>query len=212
MLIASRSGMAVRKQSYDSKVKYLESTGTQWIDTGVRFDSDIGFDIRFRPMKISNGHDFPMVIGIEDQNYEYYCGIWLDANLYTEVYYNNAEMNDSILYQGDVADTLDFHSSINFLGSGLLKMSPNTDGIEQTEIEIGPKNVNIGLFSSNTINGPMDFSSVRIYECKISRKNSVILDLIPVRIGTTGYMYDRISEQTLETLGTGNLILGQDIR
>lgn len=35
------------------------------------------------------------------------------------------------------------------------------------------------------------------------------MDLIPVRIGTTGYMYDKISGQLLA--GTGEFILGQDI-
>lgn len=38
------------------KVEYVESNFTQFIDTGVKFDSDVGFDIRYRPMQtISEG-------------------------------------------------------------------------------------------------------------------------------------------------------------
>jgi hypothetical protein len=36
------------------------------------------------------------------------------------------------------------------------------------------------------------------------------MDLIPVRIGNVGYMYDKVSGQLFENQGTGNFILGPD--
>lgn len=56
-------------------------------------------------------------------------------------------------------------------------------------------------------------SNSRIYHFQVRtiRGNTKIIDLIPVRIGTTGYMYDRVSEQFFGNAGTGEFILGPDV-
>lgn len=53
-------------------------------------------------------------------------------------------------------------------------------------------------------------STGRLFGVKI-HDNSISADLIPVRVGTTGYMYDKISGQLLGNAGTGEFILGPDI-
>lgn len=45
---------------------------------------------------------------------------------------------------------------------------------------------------------------------KIIRNNVPILDFIPVRVGTTGYMYDRVSGQLFGNDGSGDFVLGND--
>lgn len=51
-----------------------------------------------------------------------------------------------------------------------------------------------------------------IYSFKISDENNVAkLNLIPVRVGQVGYMYDKVSGQLFGNTGTGNFILGNDI-
>lgn len=42
--------------------------------------------------------------------------------------------------------------------------------------------------------------------------NGHSFDIIPVRIGKTGYMFDRISGRYYTNQGTGDFILGQDIQ
>jgi hypothetical protein len=41
--------------------------------------------------------------------------------------------------------------------------------------------------------------------------DSIVLDLIPVRVGTIGYMYDSVSGTLFGNAGTGDFILGPDI-
>ena len=48
--------------------------------------------------------------------------------------------------------------------------------------------------------------SYRAYEVDIT-----ILDLIPVRVGTVGYMYDRVSGELFGNAGTGAFVIGPDI-
>lgn len=51
----------------------------------------------------------------------------------------------------------------------------------------------------------------RIYACKIYRSGTLLLDLIPVRIGTVGQMYDRVSGAFFTNAGTGAYTYGNDI-
>ena len=52
---------------------------------------------------------------------------------------------------------------------------------------------------------------LRIYSVQFIDNDEVILDLIPVRVGQVGYMYDKVSGQLFGNSGTGNFILGNDI-
>jgi hypothetical protein len=40
----------------------------------------------------------------------------------------------------------------------------------------------------------------------------MLRDFIPVRKGTTGYMYDKVSGQLFGNSGSGNFILGPDFK
>lgn len=51
----------------------------------------------------------------------------------------------------------------------------------------------------------------RLRYFRIKRGGSTVMDLQPVRIGTVGYLYDRISGNLLGNAGSGNFILGPDI-
>ena len=51
----------------------------------------------------------------------------------------------------------------------------------------------------------------KLYSFRIEDDNNInIIDLIPVRVGTTGYMYDRVSGQLFGNDGTGDFIVGPD--
>lgn len=49
------------------------------------------------------------------------------------------------------------------------------------------------------------------YAFTISSGGVVTHELIPVRLGNTGYMYDRITNKRFGNAGTGDFVLGQDV-
>ena len=53
-------------------------------------------------------------------------------------------------------------------------------------------------------------SGTRIYSFELSLGSETILDFIPVRKGTFGYMYDRVSGQFFGNEGTGYFVIGPD--
>lgn len=53
--------------------------------------------------------------------------------------------------------------------------------------------------------------AARLYSFYIKINNTKVYDLIPVRKGNIGYLYDKISGKLFANSGTGNFILGPDI-
>lgn len=51
----------------------------------------------------------------------------------------------------------------------------------------------------------------RIYAAKIYESGSLKIDFIPVRVGTTAYMYDTVSKTLFGNAGTGNYSYGNDV-
>ena len=49
-----------------------------------------------------------------------------------------------------------------------------------------------------------------IYACQIYEGDTLVRDFIPVRKGTTGYMYDKVSGNLFGNSGTGDFVLGND--
>ena len=50
-----------------------------------------------------------------------------------------------------------------------------------------------------------------VYSCQFYDGNSIICDLVPVRVEQVGYMYDRVSGELFGNAGTGDFVLGPDI-
>ena len=69
---------------------------------------------------------------------------------------------------------------------------------------------NIRLFGSAGVVASYSKWSGKINYVKITQGDALVMDLIPVRIGQVGYMYDKISRQLLANAGTGDFILGAD--
>lgn len=40
---------------------------------------------------------------------------------------------------------------------------------------------------------------------------TLVRDFVPCRIGTTGYLYDRVSQTLFGNIGTGDFVLGPDV-
>ena len=69
---------------------------------------------------------------------------------------------------------------------------------------------NIAIFARN-LDSPSWYSIyMRCYYFKAWKNGSLVCDLIPCRIGQTGYMYDKVSGAMIGAYGGGSFILGPD--
>lgn len=50
----------------------------------------------------------------------------------------------------------------------------------------------------------------KVYSFKIWQNGTLVRDYIPVRKGTVGYLYDRVTHKLFGNAGTGDFVIGPD--
>ena len=211
----SQGGGDVERPPYDAEVEYLENSGTQYIDTGVVQKSvDFELELTFQWVGYTPSY-FPTFVGyimnsnIPRCSFNSYTGKWMFGT--------NATRITTI-----VSDANEHHIKIVCNSSDKVEHL-FFDGVEVLSGTVG----NISYLSSNTLpfflfarNGNGTAGNKAISRIKSFRYNeytdsshtntTLQSDFIPVRVGTTGYMYDRVSGQLFGNDGTGDFIVGPD--
>jgi hypothetical protein len=192
---------------YDAQVEYIESTGTQWIDTDIIPTATMYSQIKFNHLindgKVIYGFicdDDSHSRGYIDYRYMHYANnTYFDIHGVTDngqrCQANNSSQTNAIL-----EIELGNHYIKNIATNTILAIT-NT----MAEADIPHKE------SIKLNNGNNDLTNCRWYYIKIYDNNNLILDLIPVRRGAIGMMYDRVSGKVFKNNGTGNFVLGNDI-
>lgn len=182
---------------YDAEVEYLSSTSdaTQYIDTGVVPDLNTGIQI---------------VVYRYNTADTYMCGLrdttgntrWCIGN---PGYYGYGDYNGI----RSVPTYIQAIYNLNYLNDGTFNTPGYGSAATLPTLSFTPAN-NIRLFGSAGMSASYSKWYGRIYEVKITQGNILAMHLIPVRVGTTGYMYDKVSKQMFGNAGTGDFVLGPD--
>ena len=185
---------------YDAEIEYLESTGTQYIQLPLSVYKSSYFEVSgyFIPR---NGTTFYGVMGANP--YEQFSCEWYSSTngyiMYTSRFGGQAGNGGWGGYENVVT---------KFFISTEKIFSPTTetfiDNVRPLTGDINGFRV-FGLYR-NVALAPIAFCSVKIVVGK-----KTVYDLIPVRVGTTGYMYDKVSRQLFGNAGTGDFVLGNDV-
>lgn len=183
---------------YDAEIEYLQSSGTQYIDTGIIPNADTGTQVT--AMKLSTADRYILGLRNDSGNTRWTIG-QVQSKLYYGYggYYNNEWNNAPTNTQ--VTASLNYLNDKNFIVEDKSAVIPTLSFIPT---------YSIFLFGYNN-KGTVGYCDCRIYNVKISQGDEIVMDLIPVRVGTTGYMYDKVSGQLFGNAGTGGFVLGNDI-
>lgn len=201
MLINLRNAlMAGKRLPYDAEVEYLESTGTQWIDTGCTLNTDTD------------------VLRIVYQNTSTQTHKWLwgsyEAN--AKVGCSSATVSaPTVWYKGGISMAKDaqYNSphTLIFDANGA-----SNDGVALSSFKsiVGTYNLYLYALNLDNLSAPSSyFGYGRIYGYQHRRNGVLIRDLIPVRKGQVGYLFDRVSGlmKPFGNAGTGDFVLGPDV-
>lgn len=206
--------LVYQNKPYDSEVEYLESTGTQYIDTGIVIDST-NYSIVSKAMLLNNRSSlcfvrwtpaptyctFGLYIG-GTQNITYYYG-----NYKTLHYINNiplsSHVNKERIYRLNEDSKLIIEDPVNGIITQINAVMDES---------VMSNSYSLYLFSANS-NGILSETQngIRVYSFTVKRNDNIVADFIPVRIGTNGYMYDKVSGQLFGNKGMGDFVLGPDV-
>ena len=200
--LGAKAGEKGIRLPYDAEVQYLESTGTQWINTGIApnvIDSKI--EITYAS---GSGHLFGARTHSDPtQRYLWSLyapgmttirGDWIGSKAYISV--------------AASAKKVTFVSHAN--GSAILYNDTTYAGDSKTTISDS-----IYLFAVNTSGSVSVAITMQLYDFKIWQSNLLVRDMIPVRFTnesgqSEGAMYDRVSGQLFRNQGTGAFLYGPD--
>lgn len=201
MLIAARNAMMAGKSSILPPgarwVEYLESTGTQYIDTGIRWNTSMDFSITFLT-DVSHGYEkYLMGYGLYNTNNCLSCEIYSSSNAlaikknayWQKTFYFNLHQKNTLQKQGSIISSI--RSTYEY----------NGDYFECAR--------NCFVFATQVSSGgAYGNSRVKCYSFDMDP-----IRLRPIAIGTTGYMLDLVSGEYLPygNKGTGAFVIGPDI-
>ena len=195
-----RQLMMEMRRPYDAEIEYLESSGTQYINLPFGFDKTDEIYFSFS-VKNTQTRDKYMNSPTSWNNNNNRFGMGVHNSLYTFAYGNQATGYTNLLPSR--ANDGAIHNWVykNYICS-VTDLNISRDCSSYT---FGATTVNLRLFFGYDSN-----TSGKIAYYKHIKNGVVVVELIPVRIGTTGYLYDKVSGKLFGNAGTGNFILGPD--
>ena len=179
---------------YDAEIEYLESSGTQHIETNILVSSITKAVFYFRMLSNISG----AIGGARDGTngrFQIADSIGIGGGYYTKVNTVYPKVNTDFTIEMTTSGTMKVNGTSYTATSGTFS-SVSFD-----------KAIYLFLINGNTT----EEGTTRLYNVKFYNGDVVVGDFIPVRKGQVGYMYDRVSKQLFGNAGTGDFVLGQDI-
>ena len=174
---------------YDAEIEYLEADGTQWLSTGITAKN--GIDVIIDCLYTYSPSKTKVMVGPSDKS-----GWWAGSTGGKWGVTANTANNPSSLVRHIIDVKYAYITEIY------------VDGVYyQGQVRGGTVANPIALF--NAYNSSFQ-SNARLYSAIIKDGDTVVFDAIPVRVGTTGYLYDKVSGTLFGNAGTGSFVLGPD--
>lgn len=189
---------------YDKEITYLESSGTQYIDTGLTGGTNAEYEIRCQVLNTSDNWD--ILFGSKANSS-------VSAQGVPKLYYhstNGGRVGATTIWKGSaqniqlLLNTVYNINTLSFKGGGLYV----DDTLKyDLQAQYGFGNKNFWIFAD-----PEETNykiNMRLYYAKIWLEGTLVRDFIPVRVGQVGYLYDKVNGVLYGNSGTGNFILGE---
>ena len=188
----------------ERRVEYLESTGTQYIDTGVMYNNNSKIEIKFQYTTLTDGSaenynglfgriDLPYKVDIRENDYGFTrvnYGTQLDVPL------------------GNILQNINFHT---------LCLDKNILNIDEQEVKI----LNEQTFQMSkslllfAIGNATNMGFLKLYSCKIWQNNIIVRDFLPTISTEEGHigeacLFDTVTNTYFYNQGTGEFTTNLD--
>lgn len=196
---------AIKSSPYDAEVEYLASDSNAYINTGINGNN---YYLRFTGHFMYTTHtDYGAIYG----NYV------SDNHNGTRLVLNNTTnsaiscLNTKCTTTGNTIVTCAINTKHFFL------LNYNQVIIDSTTTTVSKKddgtanNGIICLFNRSLTNTASRNIGLKVYDFQIYDHDVLVRDYIPVRVGTVGYMYDKVSGELFGNAGSGTFTFGNDV-
>jgi hypothetical protein len=202
MKVYSRRAALMGRKPYDAEIEYLEGSGTQYILTNIPNRSAFSMSLKFM---LTSDASYEAIFGSVGGKSPR-PGFRLYRYNATVLYAQSGKLINVKTTTASIKNVvITFTATAN---NGTLSISSNY-GTSTTSSCDFSENTKWALFTSWVGGGVSGTITGRIYSFTYSSSEQNV-DLIPVRVGNVGYMFDKVSGKLFGNAGTGNFILGHD--
>lgn len=183
---------------YDAEIEYLESSGSQYINTNQYLNTS-NFEIGYSVLG-NRGH-----WGYVHNNVV--NGAWVTVDETTAFFgsWNNTDKVSVSSYISSTENTIVYTQSGATINGTTISKNFNLRGVDNLA------SVPLLFFALHDFYKNRLLSETSKFKSFYLKNNgTLVVDMIPVRVGQVGYMYDRVSGQLFGNAGTGSFILGPD--
>ena len=204
--ISGDSIQSMLPKGYQS-VEYIESSGTQYIDTEVIANQDTGFEIKFLAKNNIADTDYGSIFGARtgSSNAEYHLTTYTSSG--TLSYRGTFRFNNKSFDGGIPTDEKEKIS----LKNGIYTTSDNTEIVLSEESFTTP--CSLTLFALNQKGTPTQYGSLQLFSFKLYDGDILLRDFIPCcrLVDNVVGLYDLVNDKFYSNKGTGSFLKGSDV-
>lgn len=205
-LLLRRRAAMVKSLPYDAEIEYLQGVGSQDIDTGLTAEDIDEIEIHCAIVSIPNNY-YQIFGNYKSEETNSWRMLTVPSTQRLIAYANSTAALSTVRFDCNpiVFNMFRYSKTAAYLNGNPVSINQSTTiAYENTK--------HIALFSR----GPGDYYGQDIIKPKIRlfrawKGGNLMLDLMAVRIGQVGYMYDKVSRRLFGNAGTGNFVLGPDL-
>ncbi len=183
------------------RVEYIESTGTQYIDTGFAPNQDTRLQMDFEPTTLSTSNDF-FFGSMSSENERYYA--CKGGNSCFWVAYASTTTNSALPVEPNTKYSIDMDKN-NFYVDGALRYESTYSAFNCS--------ATISLFGRRNSDTTVSTCAGKLYSCKIYDNGKLIRNYVPCYRRSDGAvgLLDIVSGVFFTNQGTGTFIKGENL-
>ena len=184
-----------------TRLEYIESTGTQYINTGVTGGGSFGIeaDVYIGSLPTDGYHG---VFGSKAANRDKESTLYYSANLNS---WNGSIRTSSSMENAQLSPNT--RTTVSLRGSVF-----SHDDVSFSVSRGSNNSYPVTLFAVNNAGNVSQFGSFRLYSCKIYTGSTLVRDMVPAKRGSDNAvgMYDTVDGVFYTNSGTGSFIAGAE--
>ena len=183
-------------------IDYIESSGTQWIDTGYIPNNNTRVKVKVQFKNVENYHTavFGASNWVAGNGYRFF--LW-DSQVQCD--YDQSNILGTTVAVNDIIE-LDYNKDTVSYSKNGTTQTPLTFTFSEFTAPFA-----MTLFGCRTEEGapPPNFGEIRMYYCQIYDNDVLVHDFVPVADDTnSGALYDKVTQQIYYNSGTGEFACG----
>lgn len=184
-----------------TQVEYIESSGSQYINTGVIGTSGLEAHIK---VELTSNANSAILSSVASTIRIYLCQI--DSGKWGYGYNNYVASTSSV----QVGVIYEIYSKM-YAGSQILRVN-GEDVVTGSNGAAYNNNLNLALLALNANGSIIEYCKAKLYACKIYDNGTLVRDFVPcINANGVAGLYDTVSGVFFENAGTGSFLAGNQV-